>query len=96
MNVNGNRFADDIIESKGGSLYFSIASTKFGLHNWYLDLLEARPNGLLLKYNPQTKVTSKLIDNLYFANGVALSIDETYLVVCETFQEVFDLFILFQ
>ncbi|XP_057537637.1 protein STRICTOSIDINE SYNTHASE-LIKE 4-like [Amaranthus tricolor] len=85
---NGSKlwFADDIIESKGGSLYFSIASTKFGLHNWYLDLLEARPNGLLLKYNPQTKVTSKLIDNLYFANGVALSIDETYLVVCETFK----------
>lgn len=70
---NGHRFTGDIIESKGGNLYFSITCTKFGLHNWYLDLLEARPDGLLLKYTPKSKVTSKFIDNLYFANGVTLS-----------------------
>uniref|UniRef100_A0A803M8N4 Strictosidine synthase conserved region domain-containing protein n=2 Tax=Chenopodium quinoa TaxID=63459 RepID=A0A803M8N4_CHEQI len=85
---NGSKiqFADDVIEGEDGSLYFSIASTKFGLHNWYFDLLEARPNGQLLKFDPQTKETSLLLDNLYFANGVALSSDQRYLLVCETWK----------
>ncbi|KAJ8437560.1 hypothetical protein Cgig2_017913 [Carnegiea gigantea] len=86
--VNGSklRFADDVIEAKDGSLYFSIASTKYGLHEWYLDVLEARPHGNLLKYDPQTKQTRVLLDNLCFANGVALSTDQDYLLVCESWK----------
>ncbi|GLU10163.1 hypothetical protein SLE2022_269830 [Rubroshorea leprosula] len=80
------RFADDVIEASDGNLYFSVASTKFGFHEWYLDLLEAKPNGQLLKYDPLTKQTSVVLDNLYFANGVALSKDEDFLVVCETWK----------
>ena len=81
-----NSFADDVIEASDGSVYFSVASTKFGLHNWYLDLLEARPNGQLLKYNPTSNEIAIVLDNLYFANGVALSKDEDYLLVCETWK----------
>ncbi|KAF5748417.1 protein YLS2 [Tripterygium wilfordii] len=86
--VNGTniRFADDVIEASDGSLYFSVASTKFELSNWYLDLLEARPHGQLLKYNPLLDETSIVLDGLGFANGVALSKDEDYLVVCETWR----------
>lgn len=75
-----------MIEASDGSVYFSVASTKFGLHNWYLDLLEARPNGQLLKYNPTSNEIAIVLDNLYFANGVALSKDEDYLLVCETWK----------
>lgn len=86
--VNGSkiRFADDVIEASDGSLYFSVASTKFGLHDWYLDVLEAKPHGQLLKYDPSSKETLILLDDLGFANGVALSRDEDYLVVCETWK----------
>ncbi|KAJ9687913.1 hypothetical protein PVL29_013909 [Vitis rotundifolia] len=63
------------------SLYFSVASSKFGLHHWYLDLLEAKPHGQLLKYDPLLNETSILLDNLAFANGVALSQDEDFLVM---------------
>ncbi|OMO91814.1 Six-bladed beta-propeller, TolB-like protein [Corchorus olitorius] len=80
------KIADDVIESSDGSIYFSVASTKFSLHNWYLDLLEAKPHGQLLKYDPSTDQTSLVLDGLYFANGVALSKDEDFLVVCETFR----------
>ncbi|OMO91784.1 Six-bladed beta-propeller, TolB-like protein [Corchorus olitorius] len=80
------RFADDVIEASDGSIYFSVASTKFSFHNWYLDLLEAKPHGQLLKYDPSMEETSIVLDGLYFANGVALSKDEDYLVVCETFR----------
>ncbi|XP_034699827.1 protein STRICTOSIDINE SYNTHASE-LIKE 5-like [Vitis riparia] len=86
--VNGSeiRFADDVIEASDGSLYFSVASSKFGLHDWYLDVLEAKPHGQLLKYDPLLNETSILLDNLAFANGVALSQDEDFLVVCETWK----------
>ncbi|XP_072089057.1 protein STRICTOSIDINE SYNTHASE-LIKE 4 isoform X6 [Arachis hypogaea] len=80
--VNGSRlsFADDVIEASDGIVYFSVASTKFGLHNWYLDVLEARPNGQLLMYNPYTNEVDIVIDKLHFPNGVALSKDEDYLL----------------
>ncbi|XP_059633269.1 protein STRICTOSIDINE SYNTHASE-LIKE 4-like [Cornus florida] len=86
--VNGVkiRFADDVIEASDGSVYFSVASTKFGLHNWQLDLLEAKPHGQLLKHDPLSNHTSTLLDHLCFANGVALSKDQDYLVVCETWK----------
>ncbi|KAI8553310.1 hypothetical protein RHMOL_Rhmol05G0004900 [Rhododendron molle] len=86
VNDNKIRFADDVIEAPDGSLYFSIASTKFGLHDWYFDVLEAKPHGQLLKYDPALNETSIVLDGLCFANGVALSVDQDYLVVCETWK----------
>lgn len=86
--INGIQisFADDVIEASDGNVYFSVASTKFGLHNWYLDVLEAKPHGQLLQYNPSSMETSVVLDDLCFANGVALSMDQDYLVVCETWK----------
>ncbi|KAK4266078.1 hypothetical protein QN277_027050 [Acacia crassicarpa] len=86
--VNGSTLslADEVVEASDGSLYFSIASTKYGLHNWYLDVLEARPHGQLLKHNPSLNETTVLLDNLGFANGVALSKDQDYVLVCETWK----------
>ncbi|MED6200378.1 hypothetical protein PIB30_084467 [Stylosanthes scabra] len=86
--VNGSQlsFADDVIEASDGMIYFSIASTKFGIHNWHLDLLEARPNGQVLKYNPYTNEVDIVIDKLHFPNGVALSKDQDYLLVTETWK----------
>lgn len=75
-----------MVEASDGSVYFSVASTKFGLHEWYLDVLEAKPHGQLLKYDPLLNHTSILLDNLAFANGVALSENEDFLVVCETWR----------
>lgn len=75
-----------MIEASDGSLYFSVASTKYELHNWYLDVLEAKPHGQLLKYDPSSGETSIILDDLCFANGVALSQDQQYLVVCETWK----------
>ncbi|KAL6010604.1 hypothetical protein ACLOJK_001039 [Asimina triloba] len=79
-------FADEVIEASDGTAYFSDPSTKFWLHDWFLDVLEAKPNGRLLKYDPSTKKTSVLIDRLAFANGVALSPTEDFLIVCETWR----------
>ncbi|KAG1366375.1 adipocyte plasma membrane-associated protein [Cocos nucifera] len=79
-------FADDVVEASDGSVYFSDASSKFGLHDWVLDFLEARPHGRLLRYDPLTNKTSVVLSNLGFANGVTLSQDQDFLVVCETWK----------
>lgn len=86
LNGENIRFADDVDEASDGSLYFSVASTKFGLHNWHLDILEAKPHGQLLRYDPSTKETTLVLDGLAFANGVAISSDQEFLVVCETWK----------
>ncbi|KAL5728573.1 hypothetical protein ACHQM5_001642 [Ranunculus cassubicifolius] len=86
--VDGKKimFADVAIEASDGSVYFSDPSTKFGFHDWFLDVLEARPRGRLLKYDPLTKKAVVLFDDLGFANGVALSKDEDFLLVCESWK----------
>ena len=43
------------------------------------------PTGRLLQYNPSTDEVTVLARNLYFANGVAVAEDESYLVFVETF-----------
>ncbi|KAK8969727.1 Strictosidine synthase [Platanthera guangdongensis] len=77
-------FADDAIEASDGSIYFSDASSKFGLQDWFMDVLEAGSNGRVLKYDPVKKRASILLADVGFANGVALSPEEDYLLVAET------------
>lgn len=72
------------VSKEDGSIYFTDASDKYPLAQYLKDFQEARPNGRLLKYNEVTRTTTVLMDRLYFANGVALSSNEDFLVVCET------------
>jgi sugar lactone lactonase YvrE len=48
------------------------------------DLLEHRPNGRLLALDPQTQKPRTLLRDLYFANGVAVSPDQSFVLVVET------------
>jgi len=47
-------------------------------------LIEGDKSGRFVKYDPATKETTVLIDNLEFGNGVAISKDGTFVVVEET------------
>ena len=69
-----------------GVIYFSDASHKFRQPEYKLDLLEARPYGRLMSYDPKTKETRVLLKDLYFANGVALSENEDFVLVNETYR----------
>lgn len=80
------RLADAVVEASDGSVYFSDASTKFGYGKFVEEILEAKPYGRLLKYDPITSKTTILLDGLAFANGVALSSMEDYIVICETWR----------
>ena len=77
-------FVDDLEIAADSTIYFSDASNKFGFPDNKLDILEGRSNGSLYAYYPQTKKTKKLLDDLYFANGIAVAHDQSYVLVNET------------
>ncbi len=79
-------FADDLDVAADGRIYFSDASSRFGPGAYLYDLLEARPHGRLLRHDPATGATEVLLDGLYFANGVALSRNEDFVLVNETYR----------
>jgi sugar lactone lactonase YvrE len=72
--------------AKDGTIYFSDSSTAYGLAEYNYDVLEARPHGRLLRYLPGSRETRVLVHDLYFANGVALSEDESFVLVNETWR----------
>src|SRR6185437_2363233 len=79
-------FADDVTVARDGTVYFSDASTKFGPQEYLLDMLEGRPHGRLVRYDPATHKTEVLLPGMCFANGVALSQNEDFLLVNETYR----------
>jgi sugar lactone lactonase YvrE len=83
--VNGMpiTYANDLDIASDGTIYFSDSSTKFN-RGWPYDVLEAKPYGRLLAYDPAAKETRVIKDGLYFANGVLLGPDESFLLVGET------------
>ena len=75
---------DDVEVGRNGKIYFSDASHKFSFHDYKMDLLEHRPNGRLFEYDPVQDELRLLLDDLYFANGVAVAADLSFVLVVET------------
>ena len=84
-------YADDVAVARDGSVYFSDASSKFNARLWSgtysasrLDIMEHGGHGRILKYDPFSSETSMVMDGLNFANGVAISDDQSFLLINET------------
>ena len=75
---------DDLDIGSDGVIYFSDASWKFGVGRYRDDLLEHGLNGSVYAYHPSSGKTERLMDSLSFANGIALSPDESFLLINET------------
>jgi sugar lactone lactonase YvrE len=84
-------YANSVDVADDGKIYFSDASTKFGASQWggtyaasLLDLLEHGGHGRLLVYDSEARRATSLVTGLNFANGVAVSHDQSYVLVNET------------
>lgn len=75
---------NDLDVAADGTIYFTDASSKYPLSDFTADLLEHRGNGRLFAYDPKTKTTRTLLRDLCFANGVAVSPDQSFVLVVET------------
>ncbi len=70
--------------ARDGVVYFTDSSNRFPLSHWRRDLLEHRPNGRVLAYDPGSGRTDVVAEGFHFPNGVALTPDEDALLLCET------------
>lgn len=84
--VEGLKFnlTDGVDVAEDGTIYFTDASYKYTLKDFYYDIVEGKPHGRLMSYNPGTKKVTLLARFLYFPNGVAVSPDQNFIVYCET------------
>jgi len=73
---------NDLDIAPDGTIYFSESSTE--TTDTLLDLLEHRGNGRLLTFHPNSGETRVLLTGLYYANGVAVSADASFVLVVET------------
>ena len=78
------RITNDLDIAADGTIYFTDASTRFPLTNYKADILEHQSTGRLLAYEPASKTTRVVLGGLSFANGVAISPDQTFVLVAET------------
>jgi len=84
--ADGVKFSclNDLDVGADGTIYFTEASNKFPMSQFTNDLLEHQPHGRLLALDPQSRRPRTLLRNIYFANGVAVSPDQTFVLVAET------------
>ncbi len=78
-------FVDDVDIGQDGTIWFSDASQRWDLHDNITDFFERRPTGRLFSYHPGLDELTLQLDDLYFANGVALGPGGAYVLVNETF-----------
>ena len=84
--ADGEKFGclNDLDVGADGTIYFSEASKKFPMAQFTNDILEHQPNGRLLALDPRAQKPRTLLRDLYFANGVAVSPDQSFVLVVET------------
>ena len=66
-----------------GTIYFTDSSIQFPRAEIMKEFTQPGPYGRLLAYEPATKTTRLVLDNLWFANGVIVSPDQSFLLVAE-------------
>jgi sugar lactone lactonase YvrE len=77
-------FLDDLDVGPDGTVYFTDASSKFGVGSDVLDLVEHGAHGRLLAWSPADRSVRVLLDDLQFANGVVADPGGAWVLVAET------------
>ncbi|MGW1555730.1 SMP-30/gluconolactonase/LRE family protein [Streptomyces sp. NPDC002144] len=78
------RFCSNVVALSDGSVCFTVSSRRYPLDQWIGDIVEHSGTGRLLRLVPGSERPEVLMEGLQFANGLALSADESFLVVAET------------
>lgn len=84
-------YPNNLAIASDGRIFFSEASSKFGAERFrgtynasLLDIMEHGGHGGLFVFDPVTGSTDQLLDDLNYANGVAISEDDSFIVLAET------------
>ncbi len=79
------RLADDLDIADDGRIFFSEATVRYEMHEWPVDGLEARGNGRIICYDPNTNTTHTAVRGLKFPNGICIAKDGQSILFAETF-----------
>lgn len=77
---------DDVDEATDGMIYFTDASSRYGINMMMADVFAHGDNGRLMRFDPSSKKVTTLLSGLHIANGLAIGPDEAYILVNETSQ----------
>ncbi|WP_216590557.1 SMP-30/gluconolactonase/LRE family protein [Streptomyces brasiliscabiei] len=78
------RFCSNVVALSDGTVYFTVSSRRYPLHQWIGDIVEHTGTGRLLRLAPGEEEPEVVLEGLQFANGLAACADESFLVVAET------------
>ena len=78
------RLADDLDIADDGRIFFSEATTRYEMHEWPVDGLEARGNGRIVCYDPRDGSTQTVLRGLRFPNGICIASDRQSILFAET------------
>jgi sugar lactone lactonase YvrE len=76
-------FCNNAAIAADGSVWFSDSSAHHGIDRWKDEMVQATRTGRLVRIAPDGRTTVE-VEGLCFANGVALSRDESFVAVAET------------
>lgn len=83
-------YADDLAIADDGVIYFTEASTKFSARDAggtyessLLDIMEHGSHGLVVRFDPASGDARVILDGLNFANGIAISEDQSFLLISD-------------
>lgn len=76
-------FCSNVVAAMDGTIYFSVSTMRYTIHDWRKDVVENVPTGGLFRRHPNGRI-ERLVDHLLFANGLGLAKDESWIVVAET------------
>ena len=79
------RLADDLDITDDGRIFFSEATVRYEMDEWPVDGLEARGNGRIICYDPNTGTTHTALRGLKFPNGICVASDGQSILFAETF-----------
>ncbi|MDJ0710000.1 MAG: SMP-30/gluconolactonase/LRE family protein [Woeseiaceae bacterium] len=84
-------YPNNLAIAADGRIFFTEASNKFGAARFrgsynasLLDIMEHGGHGGVFMFNPSTGETQQLLDDLNYANGLAISADNSFVVIAET------------
>src|ERR1700734_2618026 len=76
-------FCSNVVESSNGTIFFAESTSRFHYEYYKGSVVEGRPTGSLFRRDPDGTI-DVLASDLYFANGVTLTADESAVVFAET------------
>lgn len=84
-------YPNNLALARDGKIYITEASSKYGASKYrgtynasLLDIMEHGGHGGVFVFDPETGKSEQLLDGLNYANGIAISEDNSFLVIAET------------